>query len=294
MDIHHLKIFVSVYKNRSFSKASSESRISQPTVSEHIKNLEKELDCKLFDRLGRSIIPTREANKLYPGALHIIDKLEELREDISASGSSIKGSLTIGASNIPGTYIIPPIAADFKKLHQDVSFEIMIEDSGRITERVLDHDLQLGVVGAVMEPGKLDYIKAFEDELILVSSPSSAKKTSIDTKGLAGLPFIIREDGSGTRKTMLEILRKKGIDLKNMNIIATLGSNDAIKQALKAGLGVSVLSRIAVDEDIKRGALNEIKVKGLKMARHFYIIKHKRRTLPANYASFMDFMMTEG
>ena len=126
MDIHQLRIFASVYKNRSFSKASKENHISQPTISEHIKNLENDLNCKLFDRLGRSIVPTKEAEILYPRALHIIENLEELKYDISRAGGSVKGQLLIGASTIPGTYILPVIASNFKKTYPDVSFEIII------------------------------------------------------------------------------------------------------------------------------------------------------------------------
>jgi len=94
MDIHHLKIFIAVYKNKSFTKASEKLHISQPTISEHIKNLEKSLDCKLFDRLGRSIMPTAEADILYPKALQILDDLDQIQEDISAAGTGIKGKLT--------------------------------------------------------------------------------------------------------------------------------------------------------------------------------------------------------
>ena len=101
MDIHHLKIFVSVYKNKSFTKASEELHISQPTISEHIKNLESSLDCRLFDRLGRSIMPTAEADVLYPKALQLLDDLDQIQEEITATGAGVKGKLVIGASTIP-------------------------------------------------------------------------------------------------------------------------------------------------------------------------------------------------
>jgi len=104
MDIHHLKIFISVYKNKSFTRASEDLHISQPTISEHIKNLENSLGCKLFDRLGRSIMPTAEADILFPKALQLLDDLEQIKEEISATAAGVKGPLVIGASTIPGTY----------------------------------------------------------------------------------------------------------------------------------------------------------------------------------------------
>ena len=92
MDIHHLKIFASVYRNRSFTRASEEMHISQPTISEHIKNLENSLDCRLFDRLGRSIMPTAEAEVLYPRALQLLDDLDQMQEEITAAGSGTRGN----------------------------------------------------------------------------------------------------------------------------------------------------------------------------------------------------------
>lgn len=291
MDIHQLRIFTSVYRNRSFSKASKENHISQPTISEHIKNLENDLNCRLFDRLGRSIVPTKEAEILYPRALQIIENLEELKDEVTKAGGAVKGQLLIGASTIPGTYILPVVASQFKKTWPDVSFEIMIEDSSRITEMVLAHDIQLGVVGAIMETGKLDYVPFIKDELVLAGSPVLVKKTSIDIKELIEMPFILREEGSGTRRTMAEILKKKkGVGVNNLEVVAVLGSTDSVKQALKAGLGVSILSKIAIQDELKSGTLKEIAIKGLKMKRHFHIIKHRRRSLPNHYQTFFDYV----
>ena len=110
MEPHHLKIFTSVYRNKSFTLASKQLHISQPTVSEHIKNLEIALGCALFDRLGRTILPTIEADLLYPRALKILDDLDRLQEDLATAGDRIGGELVLGASTIPGTYILPGLA----------------------------------------------------------------------------------------------------------------------------------------------------------------------------------------
>ena len=292
MDIHHLKIFVSVYRNRSFSKASEENRISQPTISEHIKNLELELGCVLFDRLGRSIVPTREAEMLYPRALQIIESLDEIRDEITRAGGVVKGEIVLGASTIPGTYILPLLAAEFKKRFPDVSFEILIEDSKKITDRVLSHEIQLGIVGAVMESGKLEYRPFVEDDLVLASPPGLIRKKTIDVRDLSAIPFVLREKGSGTRKTMEEFLRRKGMSLNSLQVVACLGSTDSVKQALKAGLGASILSRIAIAEELKRGMLREIRITGLEMKRHFHLVKHRRRTLPNHYSEFYDYLLS--
>jgi len=290
MDIHHLKIFIAVYKNKSFTKASEKLHISQPTISEHIKNLEKSLDCKLFDRLGRSILPTAEADILYPKALQILDDLDQIQEDISAAGTGIKGKLIIGASTIPGAYILPRMAYTFKKQYPDVAFEILIEDSGKITNMVLQHDLFFGIVGAKMPSEKLDYEPLIEDELVLVATSKLLPQKTITLDKLPSIPFLQREIGSGTRQTFENFLKKNTITTTNFNIVATLGSISAVKQAVKENLGASVISRIAVQEELDSNILHEIPIINMKMKRKFYLVLQKKRTLPTQYAAFCEHM----
>jgi len=290
MDIHHLKIFVSVYKNKSFTKASEKLHISQPTISEHIKNLEKSLNCKLFDRLGRSIMPTAEADVLYPKALQILDDLDQIQEDISAAGIGVKGKLIIGASTIPGAYILPRMAYTFKKQYPDVAFEILIEDSSKITNMVLQHDLFFGIVGAKMTSEKLDYEPLIEDELVLVATPKLLPQKTITLDKLRSIPFLQREIGSGTRQTFENFLKKNTITTKTFNIVATLGSISAVKQAVKENLGASVISRVAVQEELDSSILHEIPIINMKMKRKFYLVLQKKRTLPTQYAAFCEHM----
>ncbi len=290
MDIHHLKIFVSVYKNKSFTKASEKLHISQPTISEHIKNLEKSLNCKLFDRLGRSIMPTAEADVLYPKALQILDDLDQIQEDISAAGIGVKGKLIIGASTIPGAYILPRMAYTFKKQYPDVAFEILIEDSGKITNMVLQHDLFFGIVGAKMTSEKLDYEPLIEDELVLVATPKLLPQKTITLDKLRSIPFLQREIGSGTRQTFENFLKKNTNTTNTFNIVATLGSISAVKQAVKENLGASVISRVAVQEELDSSILHEIPIINMKMKRKFYLVLQKKRTLPTQYAAFCEHM----
>ncbi len=122
MDIHQLKIFVSVYKNKSFSRASEQLYLTQPTISDHIKALEEEFGCKLFDRLGRTILPTREADALYGHAVEIIEKADAVKEIIGHFKKEPAGELIIGASTIPGTYLLPSVMAAFQKKYPSISF----------------------------------------------------------------------------------------------------------------------------------------------------------------------------
>ncbi|MEW6215474.1 MAG: selenium metabolism-associated LysR family transcriptional regulator [Nitrospirota bacterium] len=292
MDIHQLKIFVSVYKNRSFSKASEELYLTQPTISDHIKTLEGGFDCKLFDRLGRTIIPTKEAEVLYTHAVEIIEKANTIKDIIGQFKKELTGELIIGASTIPGTYLMPHIMAEFQKKYPSVSFQILVSDSKGIIDRVLRHELLMGVVGAKLNNTQINYIPFMNDELIAVSAPSLIKKEQMTLGELIKFPMVLREEGSGTRKETEKILENKGISLENIKIGGIFGSTDAVKQAVKAGLGISILSKLSVTDELKHNILKEIKLTDIQMKRKFYIVTHKKRTLPSLYNVFLEYIKT--
>lgn len=290
MDIHQLRIFASVYRNRSFSRASEQLYISQPTISEHIKNLEKDLGCTLFDRLGRKIEPTGEADLLFPKALQIIEDLDKISNMLLSRKQHVKGKLVVGASTIPGNYILPIMAADFRRQYPDVSFEVVIADTRKITDMLINHEFHMGVIGASMENKVLRYDPFQDDELVFAGTVNYLEKVNSDPATLHQIPFLLREEGSGTRKTMENFLGNMDVSVKKMNVVAVLGSTDAVKQAMKAGLGTSILSRRAISEELASGSLIAFKLRE-KMKRSFYIATHKKRTLPAHYKAFYDFLL---
>jgi DNA-binding transcriptional LysR family regulator len=264
-------------------------------------------------------MPTAEADLLYPRTLQLLDDLGTIREEITAAGTGVKGKLIIGASTIPGTYILPRKAYSFKKQYPEVAFEILIEDSAKITDMVLQHDLPCGIVGARMSSDKLVeiliedsakitdmvlkhdlpcgivgarmssdklvYKPLFEDELVLVATK---KVLALTLKKLASIPFLQREIGSGTRQTFENFLEKTGTTTDDFNIVATLGSTSAVRQAVKESLGASVISRIAVQEELGHKKLQEITIRNLRMKRKFYLVRQKKRTLPSQYAAFFS------
>jgi len=141
MDTRQLRIFTAVYRTGSFTKAAEELFTTQPTISEHMRNLEDRLGCKLFDRLGRSIMPTPQAELLYPKATEILSEIDKIRKTVSSVSNVISGELHIGASTIPGAYILPKHAAVFKKRYPGVSFQITISDSAHIIKKICNNQL---------------------------------------------------------------------------------------------------------------------------------------------------------
>ena len=277
-----------VYKSGSFTRASEILSTTQPTISDHIKILEKNLSCILFDRLGRSIRPTRKAEILYPKAQAILEDIDKLEEDLAAEDQSVSGELIIGASSIPGVYVLPQLATAFKTKHPEISFEIRIADSGEIIDSVLNHDLLIGIVGTRITSKNLTFSPFVEDDLVLAAGAERKIGNSISIQKLLKFPFLLRENGSGTRKSMEEFWIKNGFELGQLNTVAVLGSNAAIKEAVKSNLGVSILSRVSITDELESGKIREVKVKGLSMKRMFYIITLKNRTLPNHYSVFLQ------
>ena len=294
MDTHHLKVFVAVYRSLSFSQAAEALRISQPTVSEHVKNLEAEMNCRLFDRLGRTIRPTSEAEMLFPEAIRLIEGMENVKNRLSRAGKTVSGKLVFGASTIPGTYLMPSISSEFRRIHPGVSYEILVADSQGIARMVTDHSLLLGIVGAQIDTEKLECTPVFEDEIILVAHASVEVKNRVSKKELGFLPLITREEGSGTRRTVENHLQRLGIDPAGLNVTATLGSTESVKQSVKEGLGLSFLSRRAVQDELASGALTHIAVTGLRIAREFTLVRHRKITLPNPYQAFFEYILKRG
>ncbi len=290
MDTRHLKIFTTVYRTRSFTKAAEELYTSQPTVSEHMRNLEDKLGCKLFDRLGRSIMPTPEAELLYPKAEQILTEMDKLQKTLASATNSVSGELVIGASTIPGAYILPEHAARFTSRYPEVSFEIRINDSARIIRDISQHKLYLGVVGAQIPSTKVDYTPFGGDELVLAAAADMSIAEEITPEALLQFDFLQREQGSGTGRNIEQFLGILGISPAQLKVRAILGSSTAIKEAIKSALGIAIISRIAIRDELSSGRLKEIKIHGLKMQRSFYIVTARKRTMPNHYLVFANFL----
>lgn len=289
MDIHQLRVFIAVFKNRSFSKASQELYLTQPTISEHIKGLEEELKVKLFDRVGRSVIPTRDAEILFEEALEIVDKVEKLRESLDQIRKAPSGNIIVGASSIPGTYILPKIIPEFRKEYPEVSLNISISDSKNVINDLLNGQILIGIVGTKFFSNPIELIPFMNDDLVLADS-NFIKKDEIIPENLYDYPFILREEGSGTRKEMERWLNQMKIKIEKLKAVCTLSSTDAVKEAIKNGIGVSILSLHSIKDELESKKIRTVRISGWEMRRTFYLTIHKKRTLPFIYQLFLDFL----
>jgi DNA-binding transcriptional LysR family regulator len=241
MDLRRLEVFCKVYELKSFSRAGKACLLSQPTVSEHIRHLETHLDVRLFDRLGREVVPTRAGEILYNYARRMLNLKREASQTLERYRGKMSGDLELGGSTIPGQYILPSLIGRFREKFPNIFTKLIIADTMKIANMVLDGGLELGVVGAKIKNNKLQFEKLFDDELVLAVSPDHhwAKRSAIRLEELSHAPFIMREQGSGTRMTMLEILEQAGLDAREFKAVAEMGSTDAIRQAIKAKVGAT-------------------------------------------------------
>ena len=293
MDLRKLEVFCKVYELKSFSRAGKACLLSQPTVSEHIRHLETHLDVRLFDRLGREVVPTRAGEILYNYARRMLNLKREAGQTLERYRGKMSGDLELGGSTIPGQYILPSLIGRFREDFPDIFIKLIIGDTMKITNMVLDGELELGVVGAKIKNNKLQFEQLFDDELVLAVSPDHrwAKRSTIRLEELPQAPFIMREQGSGTRMTMLEIFEQAGLDSQEFKVVAEMGSTDAIRQAIKAKVGVSILSRRAIADELQFEQLCHIPVKGLSLARHFYLVTHNKRSRSPVGQAFVDYLI---
>lgn len=293
MELKKLEVFCRVVELKSFTRAADAVKLSQPTVSEHIRSLEEELNQKLVDRLGRQVEPTPVGCLLYTYAVKIIRLQNDALEAVEQYSGKLIGRLMIGAGSIPGTYILPGIIGEFRKRYPSVRASLMINSSHLIVQEVLDSRLELGVVGARWSERGLDYREIFSDDLAVVVNARHhlAGKKEVTLAEIAEEPFIQRESDSGTRKVVEQIFADHDLKTSALSEVAEIGSTAAVLQAVKEGLGISIVSAMAVEKDLGNGSVVALPVQGVKMERPFYLIRRKNRELSPAAAVFWGYLL---
>jgi DNA-binding transcriptional LysR family regulator len=295
MDLWQLKIFCKVVELKSFSKAGEAVHLSQPTVSSHIKELEGHFGTRLVDRLSRRVLPTKAGELLYDYAQQLVALRDRTEAVMAEFSGKMKGRLSIGGSTIPGGYLLPRIIGLFSKRYPEVRISLKVGDTSEILSMVATGRIEAGVVGAKSRDKLLHQVPMAVDEMCLVvpSDHIWAQRQTIKFKELLGEPFIVRELGSGTLRSIEQQLQKKGYAVSDLNIVAEMGSTEAVRQAIKNKVGLSILSAIAVADDIQTGLLKAISIEGLNLKRSFFLTTHKQRTPSPLSTTFIKFLKHE-
>jgi DNA-binding transcriptional LysR family regulator len=295
IDFRHLETFSRVADLKSFSKAADDLFLTQPTVSGHILSLEQSLSLRLFDRNGREVRLTKAGEVFLRYASRMLSIRRDLLNALSEFSHGIRGELSIGASTIPGEYLLPRWMGEFKKRYPLFTLSLKISDTKEIVRHVLEGTIEFGLTGAKLNHPSLDYEKFGEDEIVMValSNDPISKKGKIDPEKLLKAPWIIREEGSGTQMAVEKALRKKGLSLKQFNVGTEMGSTSSVKEAVKAGLGLAFISKRAVEDELNQGFFSRIDLGWIgSISRQLYIVCRRGRTLSPIGMEFLEFLKT--
>jgi DNA-binding transcriptional LysR family regulator len=293
-NLRELEIFSKVVELESFSRAAEVVFLVQASVSERIASLEKKIGVPLLDRLGRKVVPTAAGELLYKHAILFLEMKETAQLEIERFLGLKHGEISMGGSTIPGEYILPDLIGKFNRQHPHLAVKLSIADSSEIEKRVLAGKLEMGVIGSKSQQANLLCLKLWKDELVLAVPAQHrwARRKTVSLQELCEAPFILREEGSGTLKILDNYLRKSVNNGSNsLNVTARFGSSTAVKEGIKAGLGVSILSARAIDTDVRAGLLKSLKVRGLTMSRTFFLIRNRLRTASPSCQAMLDFLM---
>ena len=293
MDLRLFEVFCRVYRERSFSRAARELSLTQPTVSAHIKELEGVLGTPLFNRLGREIQPTEAGRFLYEHAKPLLSLRQGLVEKMAVFLKRVEGVLTVGASSVPGEYLLPALMTAFHTEHPGVRARLRITDTAETIDDLRHGEIELGVVGGVQPDDDLRFEPLASDTLLLVVPATDEWKgrTQMTLRELRDLPLLVRETGSGNRTDLERALKRRKMSLADFDVAAELGSMGAIKQAVKEGHGVSFVSELAIRHERRTGDLQVVRVRELGLIRRTYhSVSSRRRMLSPVTQAFLEYL----
>jgi len=296
MELNQLRVFCAVVEKKSFSRASEAVFLSQPTVSLQIRALEQELGTRLLDRQGKEVSVTGSGKLLYGYARKILQIADEAEQAIARLKGLIMGEIIIGASTIPGEYILPGLLAVFKEKYPGIEINLAIGDTKEIIRKVLDHEVEIGFVGQKEKGEKLEFYGFSIEKLVLIApvSPPLVPHDQITVEELKKVPFIIRESGSGTRSSIERKLHEFGVKEADFNIVMRVGSTAAVKKAVESGVGVSIISERAIENEIKLDLLKKVPIEGLELEREFFIVYRRGRSLSPATKALLAFLEEKG
>lgn len=273
--IEELKTFIAVVDKKSFTKAANFINISQPSVSSHISILEKYFNTRLIERSNkqRNILITQTGKILYERAKQLLGFLEETKEELSNYHNAISGTLKLGSSMTIGEFLLPSILGDFIKEFPEVKLEVTIENTKHIYDKFKNYDIDIALIEGTVPVHNYVHKNFYKDTMVIVAPTSFPHNKDLKLKDyLSRQTWIHREEGSGTGENLNIFLDNEGISPKNFIV---LGSNYAIKEAVKNNLGITFISSLVVKDAVKN---NEIKIIPTKTnySRYFSYLVHEK------------------
>lgn len=293
MDMRRFEIFFRVVESGGFTRAAEAMSLTQPTLSAAVRQLEDELGVRLLDRLGREVVPTAAGRLLHGYAQRIFTLREDALNELRSLQDGEGGELQLGGSTIPGTYILPRIVAEFGARYPQVRVNLQLASTHEIVERLRRRQLELALTGGWVRDDTIEAIPCFGDELVVIVPPGHpwAGRTMLAESELVAEPLLLRERGSASRNALEARLREQGVEPAAANQVAEVGGNEALKQGVRAGLGVAVISRLAVAGELGRKELVALRFAGGRLKRRFYLLRGKGYQLSTAAQYFSDLVI---
>ncbi|SFH14720.1 DNA-binding transcriptional regulator, LysR family [Desulfotomaculum arcticum] len=289
---YQLLIFVTVAEKKNFSRAGEELNLTQPAISQHIHCMEEHYRAKLFDRSNRKVELTQAGQIVYSYAKQILALHQKAERDVTDLVELVTGKIVFGASMTIGDYVLPRLLGAFTKKFPAVELTMTIGNTALIYEHTLNGSIDIGLVEGPVEHDHLQVEPFLEDEMVLIvpANHALAEKNLVVPEDLRNQTFILREEGSGTRLAAENALRTMGLIPER---IIQLGSTQAIKQAVEAGLGISFMSCWAIHKEVTLSTLKPLRNKDALVTREFYIIRNHTRFQSRACEEFIRFIMSE-
>lgn len=290
LNLHQLATFQVVAKHCSYVRAAEELHFSQPAVSAQIRQLEETLGVKLFEQIGRRTHLTQAGIELYHYSQKIFAVIDEALETMEELRGPDHGRLRVGADTTVGTYVIPGLLGKFHQGYPEVEISLDVVNRAALVERIMSNEIDIAIVGRVPDDIPVVIEPFVPNELVLVASPYHrlAGSANVPLSELAKEHFLMREVGSGTRAALELILQEAEVPL---HVSMHMGNNSAIKQGVAAGLGIALISRVALDMELETNRLVILDVEGFPIMRQWRIVHLKDKHLSATALAFKSFLL---
>jgi len=292
MNLDYLKTYLEVVKLGSFSEVARKLGLSQPAVSFQIQKLERELGASLIDRSQKAVAMTAAGKRLLHFAESVGEERDRLRHDLDQLREEVTGDLLIASSTIPGEFLLPPILAEFTAQYPAVRAQVIVSDSLTVINGVRDGTYEVGFCGIAPDGRDLESVRVAEDEIVLIVFPEHpfAERGEVSLAELEGEQFIFREETSGTRRNLENLLSRAGFDIKKWVPNLVLSTTQAVVSAVEARAGIAFVSSLAVKKSLALGLCRQITVKELKLSRDFHCIYRKGGVVSRLLGEFIAFV----
>lgn len=292
MNLKQLEAFVQVAEGGSFSKAAKELFLTQPTISSHISSLERELNARLFVRNTKEVSLSEDGIKLYKYAKQMLDLQREIEVTFGMDEEGESHAVTIAASTIPALYLLPEVLTRFSERYPQEQIRIQETDSSKVVMQIVDHRVDIGFTGTVLEKKHCKYIPFYKDELVIIT-PNTPKYQELaqgnkeDISWIKKEHVIMREEGSGTRKEAELQLKGAGVKFAGLDIIASIENQETIKKSVRQGMGISVLSKLATADEVANGEILAFPIPNSDEGRDINLVYNKNYQMTRSAERFI-------